>query len=290
MLLATIIFIIVISYFQSRRVNDTAKLVEHSQEVLLHSQKLSSAILDNETESRGYVITGQQIFLAPLQKSQIAINQELSTLKSLTKQHAAVQARLDSLSYYSNKRVQFSNSLIAVRDKNAQAAMAMVETGEGKLYTDRIHFLIQNIQDIENDLLTERRQINEKKIATFNGILATVIIAVLILIGIFIQKTRKDFFEKRKATEELKKLNSELEQRVAERTDELLQSKNALAETFERIDDGFIALDKNWNYTYINKWAGKITYRTPESLLGKMFGKNFLPGPVGSATYNLFQK
>lgn len=42
-----------------------------------------------------------------------------------------------------------------------------------------------------------------------------------------------------------------------------------LNEVFERVSDAFIALDKNWNYTYVNEKAAELHGRTSDELIGK---------------------
>src|SRR5436309_1531562 len=37
----------------------------------------------------------------------------------------------------------------------------------------------------------------------------------------------------------------------------------------DRISDAFVALDKNWRYTYMNKRAGEIFNRDPQKMIGK---------------------
>jgi len=57
----------------------------------------------------------------------------------------------------------------------------------------------------------------------------------------------------------------------------------------ERVSDGFIALDKEWKYTYANKRTGEITGRDPDSLIGKYIWDVF-PEAIGSGTYNAFNR
>lgn len=61
------------------------------------------------------------------------------------------------------------------------------------------------------------------------------------------------------------------------------------SELVDRITDGFIALDKNFRYTYLNKKAGKMIHRKPESMIGKNVWQEF-PEAVGSATYQAFME
>ncbi|MEO8406589.1 MAG: PAS domain-containing protein, partial [Chitinophagaceae bacterium] len=82
------------------------------------------------------------------------------------------------------------------------------------------------------------------------------------------EKRRKEYDDK------LILLNNQLKQ-------ELKIKSAMIMDIFERITDGFIALDKNFNYTYANKRIGEITHRDPASLIGKNVWEEF-PDAVGS--------
>ncbi|MBX2922056.1 MAG: PAS domain S-box protein [Chitinophagaceae bacterium] len=61
-----------------------------------------------------------------------------------------------------------------------------------------------------------------------------------------------------------------------------------LTEIFERVTDGFAALDKDCLFTYVNRWACQMFQRELVSLLGKCVWDIF-PEAVGSATYIALQ-
>jgi PAS domain S-box-containing protein len=70
---------------------------------------------------------------------------------------------------------------------------------------------------------------------------------------------------------------------------EALRSEEKYRIFIQRITDAFIALDKNWCYTYLNQQAGELIRRSPSSVLGKNVWEIF-PDAVGSDTYNAMQK
>jgi PAS domain S-box-containing protein len=78
----------------------------------------------------------------------------------------------------------------------------------------------------------------------------------------------------------LQQLNTELEQQVEKKTEQLTG-------IFERITDGFIALDKHFNYTYVNARVGELLNMDPARLVGKNIWEVF-PDAVGSPTYRAF--
>ncbi|MDB5004561.1 MAG: hypothetical protein JWQ34_2786 [Mucilaginibacter sp.] len=72
--------------------------------------------------------------------------------------------------------------------------------------------------------------------------------------------------------------------------EEELRTKNEQIENIlESITDGFIALDKDFCYTYANKRIGDMLSRAPEELIGKYIWTEF-PVAVNSSTYKAFNK
>lgn len=57
----------------------------------------------------------------------------------------------------------------------------------------------------------------------------------------------------------------------------------------KHISDGFVSLDTNWCYTYVNIKAGEFLGRTPKSLIGKHIWTEF-PDGVGLPFYNAYHK
>ena len=58
----------------------------------------------------------------------------------------------------------------------------------------------------------------------------------------------------------------------------LWKSQESLQYTLENMTDGFVSLDENWNYTYVNKKAAEMLGREPESLVGKYIWTEFPEG------------
>ncbi len=62
---------------------------------------------------------------------------------------------------------------------------------------------------------------------------------------------------------------------------------------FERITDGFVALDNNWRYTYVNKKAAEMFSRKPENLIGRHIWTEFPEGidqPFYKAYYRAMEE
>ncbi len=70
---------------------------------------------------------------------------------------------------------------------------------------------------------------------------------------------------------------------------ELKQTHDRLSDTLERMSDGFISLNKDWIYTYVNHKAAEIFGRKPEDLLGKHIWTEF-PEGIDQPFYNTYYK
>jgi PAS domain S-box-containing protein len=70
---------------------------------------------------------------------------------------------------------------------------------------------------------------------------------------------------------------------------ELKQTHDRLSDTLERMSDGFVSLNKEWIYTYVNQKAADMFGRKPEDLLGKHIWTEF-PEGIGQPFYNTYYK
>jgi PAS domain S-box-containing protein len=91
--------------------------------------------------------------------------------------------------------------------------------------------------------------------------------------------------EQRRLTEQLIEHRDSLQQALtaAEQTDEQMQT------ILECITDGFVALDSDWCYTFVNTKAGELFGRTPGDLVGKNIWEEF-PEGVGQPFHRAYQK
>ena len=92
----------------------------------------------------------------------------------------------------------------------------------------------------------------------------------------------RDITESKANENKLKELTGHLEEQVTLKTKEL-------QDVFERVTDGFAALDKAWHFTFINKTAGQLFGHPPENLIGKHIWSEF-PEAVGLAFYQAYYK
>lgn len=89
-------------------------------------------------------------------------------------------------------------------------------------------------------------------------------------------------------------INKVLQQRQVEKekieaAEQLKKSEENYRTIMQRVSDGFVALDKHWRYTYINKEAGEIMNRDPATLIGKNIWEEF-PEGIGKPFFLAYHK
>ena len=92
----------------------------------------------------------------------------------------------------------------------------------------------------------------------------------------------RDITQRKNMEQQLHQLTANLQQQVKAKAAELNN-------VFERITDAFIALDNQWNYTYVNKKAAELHGKSSEELIGKNIWEEF-PEVANEPFYLALQK
>ncbi|MGG6263866.1 PAS domain S-box protein [Leptolyngbya sp. AN03gr2] len=66
-------------------------------------------------------------------------------------------------------------------------------------------------------------------------------------------------------------------------------ARQQVTSILESVTDGFVALDANWHYTYVNRKAGEMLDRRPEDLIGKHIWEEF-PEGIGQKFYHVYHR
>ncbi|MCY6489198.1 PAS domain S-box protein [Leptolyngbya sp. GGD] len=93
-------------------------------------------------------------------------------------------------------------------------------------------------------------------------------------------------FEQQQEIAALKCQKQELEARLEGLLNTSAQTNERKVETIlESIADAFVAFDRDWRYTYVNRAAARILHRLPEELLGKHVWNEVFPELIGGIAY-----
>ncbi len=147
--LFSLIFIFSVSYKHTIALRESTELLGHSYKIRIKLEQLLSCLKDAETGQRGFIISGDSLFLQPYNTARAEVNQQYSELAS-TLSNPDQKRNLDSLVILINQRfslLEKSLSLYAYPEINkADLDENMVK---GNDVMDRIRAQINNMTDLE---------------------------------------------------------------------------------------------------------------------------------------------
>ncbi|HYO73825.1 MAG TPA: CHASE3 domain-containing protein, partial [Archangium sp.] len=180
----------------TRQFTGTAVAVEHSYEVINGLERILSSAKDAETGQRGYVLTGDESYLEPYREAQGSIDAELARVRGLLADNPGQTRQLEALKFLlTQKLASMRNSIELRRTRGFEAALAVINTGEGKALMDDTRRVVAELREHELRLLHERDERLKRDSVSFEGLfLWGGVVAVLLvmvaasLVGTGLQK------------------------------------------------------------------------------------------------------
>jgi methyl-accepting chemotaxis protein len=154
---AVLVLVAVVSYRNAHLLIENDGWVEHSYQVRIEFSDLLSDMKDAETGQRGYLLTGDDSYLAPYTGALASIQSTLADLRKLTSDNPIQQQRLSGLSKtIDNKLAELKQTVDLRRTQGADAALKVVLTNVGKVYMDEARAIVGEADHEERDLLKQR--------------------------------------------------------------------------------------------------------------------------------------
>lgn len=125
----------------------------HLREDLLYSssirdnlQRIYEDLLQAESGTLGYVITGREEFLAPLERTRTQIADEIASLARLAVERPQHAATLKELARYAEEEMRLLRDMVATRNASGSiSAASVMETRRGKSLMDEIRSAVSDM-------------------------------------------------------------------------------------------------------------------------------------------------
>ena len=189
--------------------------------------ELRNAMQTAESSERGFIITGNEIYLAPYQAAKIQAQRHLSALQTLLLSYPDQDVVLKRLTTIIDRKFDELDRTIALkRDQREEETLAVFRTNSGKALTDEANVFFSGIIGKADGRLTsgvvEQRR-NTGWLQLVSAVGSLVIVFVIGGAAFGIARYTKQL---RAARDEVDALNGALEQRVATRTADLAQARD----------------------------------------------------------------
>lgn len=232
---------------------DSRTWVVHTQGVIAESQEVLSRIEEVGLGVKGYVITGNSLFLESFEKSKNKILNHTSVLKALTKDNNSQQLRLNVLDRLINQELIFFKTVVDIRsNKGFEEARKLVATARGKILMDAIKSTIVEIQREEYYLLNKRKLVNQKSIDNANSFISFFQIMILVFLVALFFVISKTFKTRQTAQNLLQKSNERFSK---------FFNYSPVAMVITSVDEG--------EFMYVNDLYCETTGYSREELIGK---------------------
>jgi signal transduction histidine kinase len=163
---------------------DREHLVTHTQTILTSLESLQTTLDDAESAQRGYILTGQESYLAPYNQARAGLPEQLDELQLLTASEPGQQARLSQLrALISSKFDELQSTIDLRRNNQTDEAIQIVLSGRGEDTMNSIRGIISQMEQTEDTLLIQR---SADARATLEGTSVTFIVATLADIGLLV--------------------------------------------------------------------------------------------------------
>jgi PAS domain S-box-containing protein len=189
-----------LSYRSARRFIEASQWVSHTHDVLAELEATASTVADAQTATRGYIITGQEVFLEPYRTAVPEVRVRLDRLKSLTSDNRDQQRRLAMLeTAITEKLGSLQQNTDLRRHEGFEAARRRVETGIGIRQMNQVRRIISEMKQEEEDLLKRRSRdfqtSTQKASLTFSGM----IFLEFLVLGLLYYLPHRDIAERKRA-------------------------------------------------------------------------------------------
>jgi len=169
------------TYWSIGRVKQAMSWQVHTYNVLDQLDQLQSAMVNQETGLRGYLLGAEDKFLEPYNNGKRDFAKAFATVKQLTSDNAAQQTRLDGIKSQADKwdGEVAGKAIAVVRGGALEDGRKMETSGAGKAFMDDIRKRIAEASDVEAKLMDAR---SEELQSVMTLAVAAVVIGAIVMI------------------------------------------------------------------------------------------------------------
>lgn len=184
--------------------------------------ELRDALRTAESSQRGYILTGNEIYLAPYDTAKARARPQMSSLERLVRNASQPPPYLSRLRAAVDEKIGEMDQSVTLKRAGADAdALAIIRSNRGKALMDEINVYLYGAMlsaDERSTLSEVEQQENAARLRWVAVVAALVIILVVAAVTITVYRNRREITQ---ARDEVRAANLSLEERVATRTEEL---------------------------------------------------------------------
>lgn len=207
------------AHLSLREVQVTSDWSHHTQEVRVALDAVSESLLKMETGQRGFLLSGQDVYLEPYRSGVAALDAQLQKLEVLIADNENQRQRLPTLrQVVAERRSQLDHGIRLRQTDGLEAAIAWLQTGQG-ITTMREAFSILTTMSAEETRLLAGRKDQERNSLQRNFyLIVSLCIVAAILVLTMLSRVHKEMTARAEAVRRLDENNAALAEATASKT------------------------------------------------------------------------
>jgi two-component sensor histidine kinase/CHASE3 domain sensor protein len=205
-----------------------------------HAAEFRDLLRTAESSQRGYLVTGNEIYLAPYDSAKSLALRQLGALTGALNGLPDVKAMLDRLTVVAEEKFREMDETVALKSARRDAeALAIFRTNRGKALMDEANVFLSGIINDANDRLTESVAEQRANATMLRWVSIVGGVVIMFVVGVTIATIGRYTMEIKAARDDVRSANAHLEDRVSTRTAELARARDRaevlLAEVNHRV-------------------------------------------------------
>lgn len=218
--------IVAMTFWLSQRSQEYFNQVIDNRDVRVAAVALGNALQSAESAQRGFLVTGNEVYLAPYDPARVSAERNLGTLKRLLGSAPDLSVPLSRLSaLLADKFAEMDQTIALKRARKDDEALAVVQTNRGKALMDEAKVYVSGIISKADEQLTEGVSEQRENANWLRLVSAVAALVIVIVVGGAAYWLVLYARQLKAARDEAAQLNADLERRVAERTADLVQAR-----------------------------------------------------------------
>lgn len=248
--------------------------------------ELRDAIRTAESSQRGYLYTGNEIYLAPYDSAKTAARGQLESLITILAPYQVSAPMIRRLTTVVEEKIDEMDQTISLKNEGKDAeALALIRSNRGKFSMDEANVFLYGIILAADERLTNgvsEQRANATMLRWVSLLGAVVIVLVVGGVTITIFRYAK---ETEAARDDVKLLNLSLEDRVAQRTADLARARDRaevlLAEVNHRVANSLAIVT-----SLIKLQSNAVQDEAAKAALGETQGRIYAISLIHRRLYN----
>ena len=255
--------LVVPSFWTFAQVKEAARSRQHAYELIIQAQALLSELSDAETSQRGFLLTGDEAFLAPYLAERDGLQAKLGALRNRTRVGEA-RKHLEAMAPLVDAKLAEMAKVIGLYRRHDPAAMLALVGSKGKVLMEAIRAEMDAYIQIEKAWLTQGEATFQSRMASLLVFIVIISLFTLAVALLFIYAIRRQTEQRMQnlvhlETKHLLGVQEETTNQLQQTIITLQESQEKLAVTLNSIGDAVIATDAEARVRLMNPVAEQLT-------------------------------